>query len=384
VQITNLKLKNYRNYESLDVTFSADTTAIIGKNAQGKTNMLEAIYFVSIGKSLRVANDKDLILHDKDIAKILANIKTIHGTKKIEIVLSKKTKKGIKINERQASKVSELLGEFTCVYFSPDELRLIKDEPANRRRFLDVLISQLDKIYFNALVRYEKTLAHRNKLLRTARTLEECEDSLDVFTEQLVESASIILLERYKFIKKLEPHIKTSHTYLAGDEECSIEYLGPIKMNVGVVVPNDPHGSQRSATPTASRTQILEKLKQELLSEFNRNKKRDFEKRHTSIGVHRDDIKCMLNGKDIKVFGSQGQQRTATLSLKLAECEIFKEKTGAYPVLLLDDVLSELDADRQQKLLEYSKKMQTIITGTYLPKNLATVKVIKIENGKIL
>ncbi len=340
MEITNLKLVNYRNHTNKNWSFKNGVNIICGKNARGKTNMLEAIHFCAIAKSLRLSKETELIEFNKDFSRIHLSAKKNVGTVTVEITLSKKQKKQIKINEITVLKVSELLGTVPTVYFCPDELKLVKDAPEHRRKFLDIALSQLSKTYFYALLRYEKILDQRNKLLKTAISLEQIMPSLEIFTRQLIGEGAKIIKARIEFIELLKPELKKAHSYLSGGlEEANIEYVGVVSNNI-------------------------EDISNKLEKEYTKALEKDFLQRHTTVGPHRDDLKITLNNLDLRLYGSQGQQRTATLALKLAETEIFKHNIGEYPVLLLDDVLSELDENRKQNLLNYCSRLQTILTTT--------------------
>lgn len=360
MKVESLKLVNFRNYLNQKLQFSDGLNVIVGQNAQGKTNLLESIYFFCIAKSPRINKDKELINFEKENAKIEANVKRDFGKVKLEVFFSKSQKKTIKINETTINRVGDLFGILNAVYFSPDEMKLVKESPDNRRRFLDVDISQMNKAYFYNLLKYEKIIDHRNKLLKTARSLEEIDDSLSIFTSQAIEIASKIIFERLKFIEKLKPILEKTHENLTnGGEKIRLEYNG--------VVGNS-----------------IDEIKQKLEKLFEKNKQKDFELRYTTTGPHRDDFKIYINDIDVRAFGSQGQQRTATLSLKLSELEIFREETGEYPLLLLDDVLSELDSSRQQKLLEYCKKTQVFLTCTAFNEKIDYFyNLIKVKGGEI-
>lgn len=340
MEITELKLNHYRNHKKRDWRFNNGVNVICGNNARGKTNMLEAIHFCAIAKSMRLSKEAELIEFGNDQAKIELSATKNVGSVKVEIIISKKQKKQIKINEVTVLKVSELLGVVPTVYFCPDELRLVKDAPEHRRKFLDIALSQLSKHYFYALLKYEKILEHRNKLLKTADSLEKILPSLEIFTKQLITEGAKIIKDRLEFIELLKPQLKKTHNYLSGGiEDASLEYVGVVSDNI-------------------------EDIEKKLEKEYKRSLEKDFLQRHTTIGPHRDDLKILVNNLDLRLYGSQGQQRTATLALKLAETEIFKINTGEYPVLLLDDVLSELDESRKQNLLNYCSHFQTILTTT--------------------
>ncbi len=340
MEITELKLNHYRNHACRSWTFEPGVNIICGKNAQGKTNMLEAIHFCAIAKSMRLSKETELIEFNEDQAKISLSAKKDVGTVSVEIIISRRLKKQIKINEIGVLKVSELLGVVPTVYFCPDELKLIKDAPEHRRKFLDIALSQLSKTYFYALLKYDKILEHRNKLLKTADNLKQILPSLEIFTRQLAHEGAKIIKERIDFIASLKPAFKDAHAELTNNkEDADLEYVGVVSNNV-------------------------DDIEKKLIDAFNRNLEKDFFQRHTTVGPHRDDLKITLNGLDLRLYGSQGQQRTATLALKLSEVEIFKDHFGEYPVLLLDDVLSELDATRKKNLLKYCGRFQTLITTT--------------------
>ena len=340
MKITKLEIVNFRNYEKQTVSFDNGLNVILGANAQGKTNLVEAIHFCSIGKSFRTAKDKELIKFGCEQSKIFLEIERLEGKKTVEIILSKTLKKIIRINGVSILRMGELMGAVNCVFFSPDDLRLIKDGPQDRRRFLDIDLSQMSKAYFYNLLRYEKILLQRNKLLKDSFDKVQAKNGLEVWNEQLAKVGAKIIYVRHKFIAKLSGFAKDIHSRLTSGEEMLIVGYSGI------------HGD--------SEDDIYRKLYEDL----EKNTEKDFALGYTSTGPHRDDIKIVCNGIDTKAYGSQGQQRTSTLSLKLAELEIFKEEIGEYPILLLDDVFSELDEKRSRMLLSNISHVQTIITGT--------------------
>ena len=357
--VTELKLNNFRNYGEQNIKFLPNINLIVGKNGQGKTNMLEAIYFSALGKSPKTSKEQELINWSKDRASFSVTVKKNSGIKTIQTIFSRKTKKIVRVNNVNLLKIGDLLGNVNVVFFSPDELKLIKDAPQDRRKFLDTDLSQLNKNYFYALTKYNKILEQRNKLLKSNSL--NIEQTLSIWDTQLANVGSAIILERIKFLEKLKSIAKEAHSYLtSGKEILELEYSGIVGENA-------------------------EEIRNKILRELEKFRDKDIKLGFTNVGPHRDDIKILSNGVDIRSFGSQGQQRTAALSMKLAELEIFKEEVGEYPVLLLDDVLSELDQERQQRLLNYSKKLQTIITTTqYDPFMFQNANIIKVEDGKIL
>ena len=359
MNITELKLNNFRNYGQQTVKFLPNINLIIGKNGQGKTNLLEAIYYASIGKSPKTSRDAELINWSQNRASFCVNFKKNSGTKKIEAIFSRQTKKAIKVNGVNLLKIGDLLGNLNVIFFSPDELKLVKDAPQDRRKFLDTDISQLSKNYFYQLTKYNKILDQRNKLLKTAQTPQILEQTLPIWDIQLADVGAKIVFSRLIFLERLKGIARRAHQFLTNQhEELEISYAGIIG-------------------------QTEEEIKNKILEDLKHSKEKDVKLGFTNVGPHRDDIKLVVNGVDIRSFGSQGQQRTVALSMKLAELEIFKEEIGEYPILLLDDVLSELDQDRQQKLINYVGRMQTILTTTqYDPFMFQGANIIKIENGK--
>lgn len=357
--VTELKLNGYRNYETEKIVFGQNTNLIVGNNAQGKTNLVEAIYYSAVGKSPRTTKDHDLINWCKDRASFCLTVQKKEGTKKIEAVFSKQTKKSLKVNGINLLKIGDLLGAVNVVFFSPDELKLVKDAPQDRRRFLDTDISQISKNYFYLLIKYNKILDQRNKLLKTYNDAKLIEQTLPIWDIQLAEVGSKIIFRRIKFLEKLKGYAKDAHAYLTnGKENLELSYAGIV-------------------------AETEAEIKQKFLDGLKSVRDKDIKLGYTNIGPHRDDIKLVVNNVDIRSFGSQGQQRTVALSMKLAELEIFKEEIGEYPILLLDDVLSELDQDRQQRLLWKVRNLQTIITTTsYDPFMVQDATIIKIDGGK--
>lgn len=341
MKLESLMIKNFRNYKTLSINFDEKVNVFIGKNAQGKTNLLESIFYCCIGKSFKSCKDKELInWNENDCAiKIVANKK--YRDTQIEIKLHKTAKKSIQINSLPIRKIGELIGEINIVFFSPQELRLVRESPDERRKFMDIDISQTNKRYFYQLGRYDKILANRNKLLKISKNLDIVKETIDIWDRALINSAKVIAFERKKFVEEILPYAKKAHSYLSGGAEnldmtyksgCSVELDDMFEKN-------------------------FDKL-------LKKNLEKDFKLGYTTIGVHRDDIDIFLNDVEVKTFGSQGQQRTVGLALKLAELENMYNINGEYPILLLDDVFSELDLDRQRRLLKFVKRTQTFITCT--------------------
>ena len=361
MQILNLKLKNFRNYTEEEIVLNNGLNVITGNNAQGKTNALEAVFFLCTGYSPRANKDKLVIKNGEETAEIYAKAKSLYGDVSVKIIFDKNDKKRIFINEIEVLRIGELLGNIHSVFFSPTELKLVQETPEDRRRFMNVSLSQMSKNYFYALSRYNKILAQRNNLLKDS-DVDLIKETLPIWDEQLIKEASKIIFERNKFIERLAPYAKEKHAYLSGEKEELI-----IKTESGYA-------------GTEEDIKIL--FKADMKKAFSKDLKLGF----TTVGPHRDDLKFILNGLDLRIYGSQGQQRTTALALKLAEAEIFNERFKEYPVMLLDDVLSELDKKRQKRLIEATKKMQTVFTGTGVDysvfKNQSYTR-IAIENGKV-
>lgn len=335
--IKYLQLFNYRNYKKLDLELSKGVNIFLGDNAQGKTNILEGIYYCGLAKSHRTSKDKELIKWNENEAYIKIYISKERLDKKIEIKIFKEGKKAVNINSIKITKIADLIGTFNVVMFSPEDLKIVKESPTYRRKFLDIELCQLSKKYYYNLVQYNKVLNERNTILKKWQTKNL--SILDIYDEQISVFGAFIIRERIKYINALNEKGKMIHNDItSGIEKIEFEYMCSIK----------------------KMESLAEELKQELLK--SRNK--DIEKRITSIGPHRDDFSIMINNIDTRSYGSQGQQRTAILTIKFASLEIIKEQTGEYPVLLLDDVLSELDNNRQRYILNSIKNVQTIITCT--------------------
>ncbi len=356
--IKQLELQNFRNYQSQVIEFGTNLNVLIGKNAQGKTNLVEAINFCCIGKSHRTSKDKELIKFGCDSARIKVTALRQAGTKTVDILIPRQAKKIVRINNLSILRIGELFGNINSVFFSPEDLRLVKESPVDRRRFIDIDISQLSKVYFYNLLRYEKILAQRNKLLKTSFDKNQAMRGLDVWNEQLAQIGAKIIFSRLKFVEHLSKLAKNQHFRLTdSQEELNLHYTGIVGANVDAIY------------------RILFNLLEQSID-------KDLQLGYTTVGPHRDDLKIVCNDIDIRSFGSQGQQRTVALSLKLAELEIFKEEIGEYPVLLLDDVLSELDNLRCQKLLDSISNVQTMLTGTSFDLSRPATRFF-IENGHI-
>lgn len=355
MKITKLCLNNFRNYTNTTVELDDGVNFVVGKNAQGKTNLLESLYLISVGKSPKNSKEKQLIKFEQDKAKIEVDFKTNAGNKTITMFLDKANKKAIKINSLNILKLTELVGILSVVYFSPDEMKLIKEVPEDRRNFLDVSISQFDKPYLYNLLRYDKVLKQRNALLKSLNSNQTKIEQLKLFTPQLIDIAEKIIEKRIEFIEKLKFFAKNIHKLITIDESLDISYSYQKQENLSI--------------------------KQDLQNQFDKALNKELELGYTCVGPHRDDMIFKINNLDCRQFASQGQQRTVALVVKLSLMEVIKQEIGEYPVLLLDDVLSELDDDRQNRLLNLTKEYQTLITCTALPRINFKANIIEIKNG---
>ncbi len=357
MKIKQLKLKNYRNYDLLDLEFDSSTNIFYGDNAQGKTNILESIYLCGTTKSHRGTKDRDLIKFGEEESHIEAIVEKNEVPFKIDIHLKKNSPKGIAINKIPIRRASELFGIINIVFFSPEDLNIIKNGPSERRRFIDLELAQLDKVYLSDLSNYNRIVNQRNKLLKDAYDRQELLETLDVWDMQLVHYGKKIIDRRNLFIYQLNEIVGKVHEHLTGGKE-------------NLYISYEPSNGEM-----------------DLEQAIKRNRERDIRMKSTSVGPHRDDI-CFMTGElDIRKFGSQGQQRTAALSLKLSEIELVKQVTKDTPILLLDDVLSELDKHRQNYLLNSIYDVQILITCTgvddFVNKRFSINKIFHVEKGNV-
>ena len=361
--IKSLELSNFRNYESLDIHFDRGTNILYGDNAQGKTNILEAIYMSATTKSHKCSKDKDIIKFGSEEGHIRTYLEKEEIETKVDMHLRKNKSKGIAIDGVRIKKAAQLLGLLNVVVFSPEDLSIIKNGPSERRRFIDMELCQLDEFYLYNLNNYNKIVNQRNRLLKDLYTNPSLKDTLSIWDSQLLSYGSKIIERRVLFIQQINEIVKKIHKNLSGEKEfLRIEY-----------------------EPNVTVENYEETLK--------KNKEKDIRLKQTTAGPHRDDISFMVrkendkNEIDIRTYGSQGQQRTAALSLKLSEIEIVKKITGDTPVLLLDDVLSELDSSRQNYLLNSIGEIQTIITCTgledFINNRFEINRVFKVKNGTV-
>jgi DNA replication and repair protein RecF len=366
--IQELALKNYRNYEALQLSFEDKVNVIIGENAQGKTNLMESIYVLAMAKSHRTSNDRELIRWDCDYGKIEGRLQKKNTSVSLQLLVSKKGKKA-KLNQLEQQRLSQYIGEMNVVMFAPEDLNLVKGSPQVRRRFIDMELGQIAPVYLYELSQYQKVLTQRNHLLKTMQgDAKKNEAMLDIFTIQLIEHGVKILQKRFEFLHLLQEWAAPIHRGISrGLEELKIVY---------------------KPSADVSESMDLSKMKEVYYENFQSIKQREFFRGTTLIGPHRDDLQFFVNDKNVQVFGSQGQQRTTALSLKLAEIELIKSEVSEYPILLLDDVLSELDDYRQSHLLNTIQgKVQTFVTTTSVEgiehETLKQAKTICVENGKV-
>ena len=355
--IESLELKNYRNYETANIQFNPGTNIFYGDNAQGKTNILESLYLCGTTKSHRGSKDRDLIRFGQEEAHIRMLVRKDHVTHKVDMHLKMHKAKGIAIDGIPIRKASELFGIVNLVFFSPEDLNIIKNGPAERRRFLDLELCQLNKVYLQDLSAYNKILNQRNKLLKDIYFSPSLKDTLDVWDMQLISYGSKIIEVRKKFLEELNDIIKKIHGRLTGGkEEITLIYEPNIEMD-------------------------------RFADSLSQSREKDMKLKMSCVGPHRDDFCVMVNGIDIRKYGSQGQQRTAALSLKMSELSLVRSLIGDDPILLLDDVLSELDSSRQNYLLHSINDIQTMITCTgldeFVQNQFSVNKVFKVTEGTI-
>lgn len=341
--ISSLKLVNFRNYENLEIEFDKKLNVILGENGEGKTNILEAIYLNAFGKSFRTSKDKDLIKFNEKEFYTKINLISKDIEEKIEISL-KNGEKSIKVNNNNIKKLSELMNHVHIVNFSPEDLKIVKEDPEKRRRFIDTTLCKLKPGYLSALSNYKRALMQKNILLKFDNPSTEM---IELWNFELAKYGEKIMKERYIFIKKLDLISRSINSKISsGKEKLKISY------------------------ETIKKVDFKEEKIDDLLEKFNEKIDDEIKRRTSLFGPQRDDIFISINGVDVRKFGSQGQQRTAALSLKLAEIELMREEFSEECILLLDDVLSELDENRQKFLIESFKNVQTFITTTEISEGL--------------
>ena len=351
--ITNLKLQNFRNYEQLNIDFNKGINIIYGDNAQGKTNILEAIFVSSLGKSFRTNKEKELIKIGELFSKIEVEFLKSDRDGKIKIEIS--DKKNILVNGVKIKKLSELLGIIHIVIFTPDDINILKNGPAQRRRFLDIFIGQLRPNYIYCLNMYLKALEQRNNYLKQIKFENKSEEFLEIWDEKISEYAEKVFKYRFEFINKIKNKIKSVHNIITeNNEEIDIEYISDF----------------------TNKEEFIKKLKN--------NRKLDIMKGYTTKGVHRDDFNMYINNNLVNIYGSQGQHRTAILSLKMSELKVIYDEIGENPILLLDDFMSELDEKRRKNFLKNIKDTQVLVTCTdKIDIENLNFNVYNVQKGKI-
>ena len=351
--IKKIKLENFRNYDKEEIIFNEKINNFFGDNAQGKTNILEAIFICGLGKSFRTNKDKELINVNKKYSNVEINFCKEDREGKIKLELN--DKKEFFINDIKIKKISDILGKIYIVLFTPQDINILKDDPSKRRKFLNIMISQLRPIYVHCLNKYNKILEQRNNYLKQIKYENKSIDMLDIWDEQLVNLGSKIFIYRKEFLEKINKKIKNIHLITTQNKEnIEINY----KSNI------------------INENKYFEELKN--------NRNIDIQKGYTSIGIHRDDFEIYINNKNISIYGSQGQQRSSIISLKLAEAETIYDEIEEYPIILLDDFMSELDKKRIKGFIENIKENQVIITSTekiMLDKN--EINYYNVKNAKI-
>lgn len=331
--INKIRLTNFRNYEEQEIQLGPNINIFYGDNAQGKTNIIEAIFLCSIGKSFRTNKENELIKFNKDISSVYIEYEKSDRDGKIKIDLN--NKKSIYTNGIKIKKLSELLGNINTVIFTPDDINILKDGPQKRRRFLDIMIGQLRPNYIHILNMYNKTLEQRNNYLKQIKENSKTEEMLDIWDEKLAEYGEKIYIYRNEFIEKIKNKINKIHKNITNEkEEIKVEYISNCSQKV----------------------EYIELLKS--------RRKLDIIKGFTTKGIHRDDFFVYINNQLVNVYGSQGQNRTVVLSLKISELQVIYDEIGEYPILLLDDFMSELDEKRRKNFLENIENTQVIITCT--------------------
>lgn len=340
MRVKKLVLRNFRNYSSLSLCPDSALTVLCGANAQGKTNVLEALHLCCLGRSHRTTRDRELIAWGQDAASVNVEVAQRDGTHDVSVQLytQEKRKKLVRVGGTQVARIGELMGHLNGVLFSPEDMSIVKDGPGERRRFMDMELSQMRTRYFYALQQYVRALQQRNNLLREISKNGSLLKTLDDWDEQLVRVGAVVVENRRDYMQTLALEAAESHLSISGGEVLQVRYKSQF--------------DGASDVPAA----FLAKLKQV--------RSDDLRRMSTSVGPHRDDMLLFIDGKEARVYASQGQQRTIVLSLKLAELQVIKKERGETPVLMLDDVMSELDPKRRKQLIERIDGVQTLVTCT--------------------
>ena len=369
MKLTELNLHHFRNYNEAQVEFSPQINVLIGENAQGKTNLLESIYVLAMTRSHRTNNDRELIEFGKDAAQIKGTVQRELGSLKLELDIGKHGKKA-KANHLEKARLSEYLGQLNVILFAPEDLALVKGAPTVRRRFIDMEFGQVSPKYLHDLTQYRDILKQRNRYLKQLQS-HEAQDQLylEILSEQLAAVGGAIISQRVKFLSELQGYAQELHQSITqGRENLTFEYSSAVK-------------------DASTLTEV--ELSEALMDLYRQNQSKEIFQGTTLYGPHRDDVRFLINHKNVQTYGSQGQQRTTALSVKLAEIDLMKNQTGEYPILLLDDVLSELDGARQTHLLKtIQDKVQTFLTTPGLSdvaRNLIKEpRIFHIRDGQII
>ena len=350
--IKEITLENFRNYKYEKIELNENTNIIFGDNAQGKTNILEAIFMLGLGKSFRTKKEKEIIKENEKNSKI--EIKFVKNNRNEKIKLEITDKKRFYINDIPVKKISEIVGKINIVLFSPEDIEILRNEPIKRRKFLNIMISQLRPMYIHLMSEYNKGLEQRNNYLKQIKYENKSKNNLEIWDEQLVKLGIKIYEYRKELIEKTNKKIKEIHSKITNNKEnIEIKY----KTNI-------------------NKDNYLKKLKE--------NIEIDIQKGYTSVGIHRDDFEIIINGKNVAIYGSQGQQRSSIISLKLAEAEVIYDEIEEYPVILLDDFMSELDKKRIHGFINNIKNNQVIITCTEkIRLDTMVYNLYKVENATV-
>lgn len=360
MQISNLKLVNFRNYEKLEISFNDHLNLIYGNNGMGKTNLVEAICVLALTRTFRAVVDKNLIYRDKNVLKIEGNVKNNYSNN-YKVIISDEGKK-VKINNNKVAKISDYISKINVVIFNPDDLRIIKDTPSIRRKNMNIELSQIDVIYLQNLNMYNKILKQRNSYLKTmAINANTSSDYLDILTKKLIEYGIKINKQRFEYYELINSFIGGFYNKITNSSNLKIKYIS----DYNDMTEND------------------------LIEKYKKNLKKDLFIGKTSFGIHHDDIEFYLDDLNLKIYGSEGQQKNAIISLKLSELEIINKKKNDYPILILDDLFSELDKEKINNIVKLlNDSIQTFITTTNIEnidsKLFNNCKIIKIENGQIM
>lgn len=364
MHVISLEVEGFRNLGAQKILFDPELNILWGENAQGKTNALEAICLCALGKSPRTDRERELIARGEKNARVKVEFSSRFGSAVIDFAFLG-GKRRIAVNSVPIMRTGDLMGYFNAVWFSPDELRLVREGPAERRRFMDIDVCQTDKSYLDTLTRFNKTLSQRNNLLRDGFSSPSVGDMLSVWDQVLAKEGAKLIRKRREFVSRLAPLAAEVHYGLSGSRESlSVRYVTGIEGE--------------------TQSEIAENYAKALLS----SREKDLSLRHTSVGAQRDDVRLSLGQEseenvDVRIYGSRGQQRTAALAMKIAETRVMREVTGDYPTLLLDDVLSELDEARQKRLLSLGGGVQIILTSANPVSQTDRGRIFRVESGRI-